>query len=152
MTVIGYIIGLGIGIGAPSLFLYLALRSLLADVWNLLFITDLPSRKIPAFVFFLLWSFPVAWGTLSLFGTARIASLFFVLAAIVPALTWLSLNLWAWWRDDGQTRRAALEIAIERAHRRGEPTPIANTKRPWKDYLFDAEVARRRDLYEPPPI
>lgn len=152
MTLILSIIGIVIGWGAPTLLLYLALRSLLSDVWKLALLKELPRRWVPLAVLFLLWAVAIAWGAVKLLSLARFGAVVFVVFATVPALAWLSLRWWAWLRDDAETRREALEIAIERANRRGEPAPTAVQKRPWKDYVFDAEVARRRSLYEPPPI
>ncbi|RYF14134.1 MAG: hypothetical protein EOO77_14670 [Oxalobacteraceae bacterium] len=152
MTLILDTIGIVIGWGLPILLMYLALRSLLSDVWKLALITELPLRRVPLFVLFVLWAVAVAWGAAKLLSLARFGAVVFVVFATVPALAWLSLRWWAWLRDDAETRREALEIAIERADRLGEPAPTAVQKRPWKDYVFDAEVARRRALYEPPPI
>lgn len=99
-----------------------------------------------------LWTIPVIWGSIALLGPSRSGAIFFVVFATVPALAWFSVRYWAWLRDDRETRFAALELATERAIRQSEAPPLFDQRLPWKDYVFDVEVARRRGVYEPPPI
>ncbi len=147
-----YIIGLVIGFAVPLLLTYLALRSVVSDAWSLLLLSELPSRRIAGIIISLLWLVPIVWGSMALLGITRPGAILFISFATAPALSWVSLRWWAWWRDDLDTRLAAFQVATERANRRSEPPPLVDQKMPWKDYVFDVEVARRRELYEPPPI
>ncbi|WP_237713983.1 hypothetical protein [Novosphingobium sp. Rr 2-17] len=87
----------------------------------------------------------------SLFGT-NLHAVFFPLVALGPWLTIHLVRLFAWWRDDGETKRAALEVRTVEALRIGNRAPTLDQRFPWRDYLFDVARVRQQALYEPPPI
>ncbi len=152
MSLVLKAIGFVIGFGTPFLFLYLAVRSLLSDLWKLALLIELPGRRMTGSVITALWAIVVFLISIAALGSKRGNAIFFVVFATVPALAWHTLRFWAWWRDHPDTREDALDVAIERSRRRNEPEPLPSQRLPWKDYVFDVEVARRRALYEPPPI
>lgn len=147
-----FLLGTLIGVAAALAFFYVVARSLLSDIWKFALVVELPSRRRAGSILLCLISLTVAWAFVETFGTAGYKAGIFFVAAITPALGWYALSWWAWCRDDGDTRRAALEIAAERAERFGEPVPQLTQRSPWKDYIFDVETAARRARYEPPPI
>ncbi|TVV71444.1 hypothetical protein [Sphingomonas solaris] len=141
-----------IGLLAPSAFLLIALKSVLSDFWKLSLLMVVRPRLRAAIVIAATSIIIVTIGAIEIFGPTRGGAVRFTVLAIAPALSWQALTWWAWWRDDRATRAAALLIAIANAERLDEPPPAGNRWLPWGNYIFDVEVARRRSIYEPPPI
>jgi hypothetical protein len=141
------LMGLGVlGIGL------LTLRSVLSDFWKLALLIELPSRQRVGIVAVVIFSGVVALFAPILVGTSNLEALLFLLVAFVPTCSWQVLTWWAWYTDCSETRSEAMAIALERAARFNEPPPRSGHWAPWKDYVFDVEAARRRSIYEPPPI
>jgi hypothetical protein len=84
-------------------------------------------------------------------GHSHPPGLVFALAALVP---WPTIRLAAWlaWRADTAEQRAqAADIRNEFIAERGTGKPVSHGAS-WPRYLFDAERARRREVYDAPPI
>ena len=69
---------------------------------------------------------------------------------LAPIPTYWIVNWWCWKTDSRPLRAKALTLRQDFA-KRMEVTAPGGT-RVWQGYLFDAEMARRRAEYEPPPI
>ena len=145
-------LGFLLGFLGSLLILVVITRSLLSDLWKIAFLSELPSRRLAAQIIFILVGLPIVVASTLFFGPKRLDAVIFAGIAITPALAWYALDWWAWWRDDLETRSAALDLARERASRERNAPPSIDQAAPWKDYVFDVEAARRRTEYEPPPI
>ncbi len=130
----------------------IAAHSLLSDLWKFFFLQELRSRLKALSTIVGVATIPPMFLYLTAFRSSGLDVAIFLCLAIVPALAWYGLGWWAWLHDDPATRRAAWDIAVERAERYREPPPRIDQKMPWKDYVFDVETAQRRLKYEPPPI
>ncbi len=146
------IVGGAIGFCLSGLFVVLASKSLLSDLWKLPFLSEIPGRLKSAQIIVLAVGLPVTTLAAVLLGGEQLAACVFVAIAIVPAIAWFLINLWAWRRDSKDTRNGALEIAIERLSRIGAKPPTSDQKIPWSNYVFDVELAKRRNDFDPPPI
>ena len=137
---------------ALALFVLLAARSLLRDLWRLASLSVLPTRQRLGFWLTVAVFIVVAIIGAEIFGVGAVGPLNFLTLAIMPSLTWSLLRWIAWLRDPAHVRAEALEVAIERADRVDLPRPPLTQRRPWPEYLFDVEAAARRRAYQPPPI
>jgi hypothetical protein len=137
---------------ALVLFGFLALRSLLRDLWRLAALTVLPARQRLAQWLVTGVLVAVAIAGAVFFGVRATGPLNFLVLAVVPTVAWSLLRWTAWWRDPVDVRAAALDVAIERADRLNLPRPTLTQRWPWPEYLFDVEAASRRRAYQPPPI
>jgi len=145
---IGALLAIGVALAGIAL-LYVTFLSFTRDLWMIGFVyaqRPQPARWIGITLVVVL----IALG-LSLFGPKSQATVF-PLVAVGPWLTVNLVRLYAWWSDDAETKRAALEIRTAEAVRLSEPVPRMEQRFPWPEYVFDVARVRQQTLYEPPPI
>lgn len=84
------------------------------------------------------------------FDVEDLAAAFGLWLLIFPLPVYWAVNLWCWKTDSEQRRTDALALRQELAKRMEVKCPDGS--KPWGQYLLDAEMARRRSKYDPPPI
>lgn len=139
------------GLGILAIVL-VGLHSIVSDVWKMALLSVLPSRKRVGFVSAAVFTGVIVMSAGPLLGQQASQALPFLVVGLVPWLSWQVVTWWAWFLDGAAVRASALEIAVERTERDGDPAPRLDQRAPWKEYVFDVEAARRRSSYEPPPI
>lgn len=146
---LGYGLAVLLFIGIAAAF-FIAAASFTRDLWALPFLYELRRRSVfwigasvgSSILVVTLWLFGLRYPTVPLFA----------LLAVGPWLTVKLVRIVAWYADGAEIRGAALEIRVAEAIRLEESSPTINQRWPWSSYLTDVERARRRNLYEPPPI
>ncbi|EJL24240.1 hypothetical protein PMI02_03742 [Novosphingobium sp. AP12] len=149
---VGYAIGALLAIAAmlgASVLLHVTFLSFTRDLWMIQFVyaqRPQPARWIGITLVVVLMALGLA-----LFGP-KTQAVVFPLVAVGPWLTVNLVRLYAWWSDEAETKRAALEIRKAEALRLSEPVPTLEQRFPWREYVFDVARVRQQTLYEPPPI
>lgn len=151
-VIILQILGNAFGFLIAVVFVILAGRSLLCDLWKFAFLSELPDRQKHAQMITAIVGLPIFSVSALFLGGENLTACIFVAIAVVPSVVWYVLNWWSWCHDPRDMRKAALEMAVERLSRANLKLPTLDQKIPWSDYLFDVEASKRRDAYDPPPI